>query len=129
MTHKINFNAEVGIIQIRPEEVITFNEVKKIISEATVLAKEHQCYLWLIDYSHVRPHFSTIEIYELPKLFVEAAKLLNIHIFQIKRAIVTLEAHADYEFAKTVSANRGQSLELFYDLEEAINWLTHKKSE
>ena len=123
MAHKTIFNKEIGIVETKLDGVITFNEVRNVISESTALAKEYKCYLWLTDYCEATSQLSTMEIYDLPKLFSEAASLLNINVFQIKRAIVISKDKANYHFAQNVSKNRGQSLELFDDIEKARNWL------
>jgi hypothetical protein len=57
-------------------------------------------------------------------LFLDAAAQLNIHVSQIKRAIVISKKDADYPFARTVAFNRGQRLELFEEIEKARSWLT-----
>ncbi len=126
MAHKTIFNIETEIIETKLEGDITFNEVKEVISESTMIAKENKCYLWLTDYGEASPSLSTTKIYELSKLFSEAANSLNISAFKIKRAIVISKNKADYPFAKTVALNRGQSLELFDDIEKARNWLKNK---
>lgn len=126
MAHKTIFNIGTGIIETKLEGFITFNEVKEVISKSTILAKENNCYLWLTDYGETTPSLSTMEIYSLPKLFSEAATSLNISVFHIKRAIVISKSKADFPFAKTIALNRGQSLDLFDDIETARNWLKNK---
>ena len=126
MSHKTVFNAEQGIIETKLEGTVHFEEVRDLVADSTALAREHGCYLWLTDYSEAQPELSTIEIYDLPKLFSDAANSLNVQVFQIKRAVVVSRDHASYPFARTVSQNRGQSLELFDDIEKARSWLTNK---
>ena len=99
---------------------------KEVMSESIKLAKENKCNLFLADYSEATPKFSTAEIYDFAKLTSGAASSLNIHAFQIKRAIVMSKDQADYDFSKTIALNRGQNLELFDDIEKARNWLKNK---
>lgn len=123
MAHKTIFNLEIGIIETKLEGVIAFSELKEVISELTIISQTEQCYFWLNDFSEANPQFSVTEIYEFPKLIVEAATSLNIEASQIKRAVVMSTGEADYPFAKTIALNRGQSLELFDDIEKARTWL------
>ena len=127
MAHTTIFNMEVGIIETKLEGVITFNEVKEVIADSIRLAREHKCLLWLTDYTGATTRLSTLEIYAFPGLFSEAASSLQVQPIQIKRAVVIAKADQDYSFAKTLALNRGQSLELFDDVEEARIWLANRK--
>lgn len=124
MAHKTIFNTDTEIIETKLDGHITFDEVKDVISESVMLAKGNKCYLWLTDYCEATPRLSTMEIYDLHKLFIDAASSLNISVTQIKRAIVMSNHQSEYLFAQTIASNRGQTLKLFDDIEEARNWLT-----
>lgn len=126
MAHKTIFNVKTGIIETKYQGIVTFNEVKEVVLESTMLSKESKRYLWLADYSEATLNLSTTEIYDLPKLILEAATSLNIVSFHIKRAIVIIRDKANYEFAETVSINRGQNIDLFDDIEKARNWLRNE---
>ena len=126
MSHETIFNSQAGIIETKLWGAIPFSEVRAVIAESTLLAKENGCYLWLTDYSEATPEFTTLEIYDFPKLFLDAAAQLNIHVSLIKRAIVISKEGADYPFARTVAFNRGQRLELFEEIGKARSWLTGK---
>lgn len=126
MAHKTIFNVETGIIETKYQGIVAFNEVKEVVSESTTLSKESKCYLWLADFSEATLNLSTMEIYDLPKLILEAGTLLNIAAFHIKRAIVIIRDKANYEFAETVSKNRGQNIDLFDDIGNARKWLKNE---
>ena len=100
--------------------------MKEVVLESTMLSKESKCYLWLADYREATLNLSTFEIYDLPKLILEAATSLNINATRIKRAIVILRDKPNYEFAETVSLNRGQNIDLFDDIENARKWLKNE---
>ena len=126
MAHKTIFNVETGIIETKYQGIVTFNEVKEVVSESITLSEENKRYLWLADYSEATLNLSTMEIYDLPKLILEAATSLNIVAFHIKRAIVIIRDKANYEFAEIVSKNRGQNIDLFDDIEKARKWLRNE---
>lgn len=65
----------------------------------------------------------TFEIYGFPERVAEITLPLGEARHSLKRAIVKGKADGDFEFAATVSFNRGQLLRVFHSLDEARDWL------
>lgn len=126
MAHITTFDSETGIIDSKFKGIIEFDELKEVIEEFISIAAKEKKYLWLTDYSEASPQLTTMQIYELPKIILAAAEELNIIPYFIKRAIVMSDTDANFNFAQTLSLNRGQSLELFEDIDKAKNWLMGK---
>lgn len=126
MSHTIIYNSEMHIIESKFQEDLTFSEVKEFISEGARIAKENDCALFLTDYREVTLKLSTLEIYEIPKLMQDTFASTGLNAGRLRRAIVVAKDLKDYRFHETVTTNRGQSAKVFYDIDEAKEWLLRK---
>ena len=123
MTHTINYNPEDRIIEIRVQGDLSLNEVKEIISESRQIAKDQDCYLVLNDMRQAIWKLSVVEVYEIPNILKELLSQTGLHAHKYKRAFVVTDDQKNYNFFETVSANRGQTAKLFFDIDEARKWL------
>jgi hypothetical protein len=88
-----------------------------------VAAHNNAC-LFLSDYSEAQMRLSTLDVYGLPKTFVDTAAALGLNPYRLKRAIIPSQRSDDFRFYENVSANRGQSaVRIFKDPGEAKKWL------
>jgi len=123
MPHTITYNPDLSIIKIKFEGNITLNETKEIFSESLQIANEQNCFLFLSDYREAIMKLSTFEIYELPKILSNVFVASKIPVHRLKRALVVAKDLEDYRFFEVVTANQGQNVKLFQDLDEAKKWL------
>jgi hypothetical protein len=124
MPYTIIFNPETHVIESKFQGQLTFAEVKGFISEASLVAKEHGCLLFLSDYREAALSLSTMEIYEVPKIMKDTFASLGINANHLKRAVVVANDLDDYLFYETVTVNSGQNAQVFYDIDKAKNWLS-----
>ncbi len=69
---------------------------------------------------------SIVEIYELPKIFMDILLETGVQLSKFKRALVMSSDVDDFAFFETVSRNRGQNVVLFRSMEAARLWLIGK---
>jgi hypothetical protein len=72
MSHTIIYNSETHAIETKVQGDVTFGEAKEIIAEQVLIVKEKDCRLLLSDYSEVTIKLSALDIYELPKIILDA---------------------------------------------------------
>lgn len=124
MPHVIIYNSEARVIEITIQGDFSLSEAKEIISEATQVAKEQNCFLVLTDLREATLKLSTLEIYELPNVVSDKLASSGLHAYEFKRAFVAAKDLKDYDFFETVTVNRGQNAKLFHDVDEAKKWLS-----
>lgn len=124
MGHNISFNSELHITEIKFQGSINLLEIEELLSEAVKVAKEHNSFLFLSDYTEASLNLSTMELYELPKMLADIFASSGIPPYKLKRALVVLQdLKKDFRFFEAVSANNGQKAKLFQNLVEAKKWL------
>ena len=101
--------------------------VAAILAEATLLVKQHNCYNVLVDLreSVPNPDVSTLDIFALPKKTEEILSASGLEVRYFKRALLVTQKFGNVFFFETISLNRGHSVKLFCDLEEAKQWLAN----
>ncbi|MFN8414116.1 MAG: hypothetical protein U0Z26_17180 [Anaerolineales bacterium] len=123
MPHKIAYNSQEKYIEMKVWGSLLMDEAKDIISEMIQVSKQNNCLLILGDYREATMDLSVVEIYKLPTKISEAAAASKISEFKIKRALVADKNSENFYFFETVTLNRGQSIKLFSDMDEAKEWL------
>ncbi len=123
MPHTIRYNQEECIIELHIQGLITLNEFKDVISEVAHTVYENHCLLILSDYRQATLKLSAFEIYDVPKIIMNTDTPSYISEREVKRALVVTEITEDFHFLETVSANRGQPVKLFTDVDKAKAWL------
>jgi hypothetical protein len=126
MPHTINYNLETHTVEITIHGTIIFNELKEIFSESSQVAKEKSTVLFLSDFREAVIRFSTLELYELPKVLSRVVTPMGINAHRLKRAIVIGTNFKDFLFSETVTLNSGQNARFFLDIDEAKQWLSEK---
>jgi hypothetical protein len=123
MPHTIQYNATAGVVEAIFQGNLTLNEAKNYINEVTQICKEHDCLLILNDYREATLNLSTMEIHGLPQIISERFTLTKHFAYQLKRAIVVARDLNDWNFFENVTINSGQTVKVFYDMDEAKKWL------
>ena len=124
MSHVIIYNPEKGLIELKAQGGLTFSEAQEIVSELAKVIEERHCFLLLNDYREATLNMSTLEIYGLPKLISDKIASIGLSLYKIKRALVIAKESKDFDFLENVTANRGHKTKLFYDVDEAMKWLS-----
>ncbi|MFW9902744.1 MAG: hypothetical protein ACFFFH_00310 [Candidatus Thorarchaeota archaeon] len=91
--------------------------------EIFIFASKHNCNHLLDDLRKVKVTFSTLTMYEVPKMVLEMLSDKNPYSF--KRAILVSESERKiFDFFETVAFNNGLTVKVFYHQNEAQNWLS-----
>jgi len=117
-TINVTLVPEDGIVAATVEGRLTVGVAEQTISEMTEVSTRHYADLLLVDLRNATMAASTTDIYYLPSRF--AGLGLN---SRHKLALFVAQDQQAHDFLETVSYNRGYSIRVFEDLDEAKSWL------
>ena len=126
MTHTCFYNSELHVVETKVQGDLTLDEIREIVTEIALIAKEKDCFLLFSDYREVTLKLSIMEIYGLPKITTNAFASLGLDILRCSRALVAASDLNDYSFHENVMVNRGQNVKVFFDIDKAKKWLLRK---
>jgi hypothetical protein len=126
MSHIIIYTEELHVVESKVQGDLSLDEVKEIITEIAIIAKEKACNLILSDFREATLRLSIIQIYELPIITANIFASLGLNILECKRALVAAEGLNDYSFHENVMVNRGHKLKVFTNIDKAKKWLFRK---
>ena len=73
MPHSITYNSAEEIIELKIWGNATYAMIKDISAEVIQIAKRENCFRILNDMRQTTLEFSTLDIYEMPKMIAEIA--------------------------------------------------------
>jgi len=123
MSYKFTHNSELHILELIIEGEYGFSDAKQLIADAIEWVKKYNCYKVLADVRNAKLRLSIIDFYEAPQIIANLFKTVDIPISKLKRAVVITKGTRNVDFLETVVANRGQTMKLFHDIDEAKEWL------
>ncbi len=126
MSYTIVYNSETHSIETKVRGDLFFSEVKELMTDVALVVKEKGCFSLLSDYREAAIKLSTMQIYELPKILLSTYESLGLNARLLRRALVASKQAGDFQFFEAVTANNGQNAKVFYDIDEAKNWLYKK---
>jgi hypothetical protein len=106
-------------IRTTPQGTLDLAATKQILRSVALAAQDMEKYHILIDARDATSaHLSTTDLWEL------AAELEHLDNFRMRRTALLVPGTGEgAEFFKLCAENRGFSVNVFKDYEEAINWL------
>ena len=122
MPYEIEYDATNDCMMCRMTGKVDLHLAQAFAVELIAQMTEHNCCCLLNDFREAEIAFSTLDLYEAPKLLLQAGVGLT-----IKRALVFKEASEDFAFFETVSVNQGQFVRTFRDFDEALAWIATGK--
>jgi hypothetical protein len=99
------------------------SDIEDIVNSVMGLAKLYNCFCVLEDGREMKLEVLASEIYDLPEAIANMVRNSGFSIHEFKRAFLLKQHHEYISFFETVSLNNAQNTKLFYDFEEAVNWL------
>ncbi len=134
MTYKVEFDAEENMIIARAQGPLKLAELIQLVIDFVILAKQVNCSYILTILNEAELKISMFEFYTFPQLVTDIFKAHGLQTYNFKRAFVGTVEQKSLKFYETVSQNRGNYTHLFYDIEEAKQWLRkdqveHKRRE
>lgn len=122
MSFKIENDVNESLIIANVQGETNIKDLTSMVNEIIILAKQVGCFHILTILSEAELEVSTVEYYDLPKA-VTKIKNNGLHASKYKRAFVGRRDQKLLHFYETVSVNAGFHIKLFYDIEEAKEWL------
>jgi hypothetical protein len=126
MSHRVIYTSELHVVESKVQGNLTLAEVKEIITEIAIIAKEKACNLILSDFREATLRLSITQIYELSNITTNIFGSFGLNILRCKRALVAAEGLNDYSFHENVMVNRGHKIKVFTNMDTAKNWLFGK---
>jgi hypothetical protein len=123
MSWTISHRKEDGIVFIKTTGVHSPADVRMLAQEALAEAMKHKATRYLVDDREMTPDFRTLDIYQLPRIF------LDLGVPRESRIATVISEHSpkkeDFKFYETVADNfGGVSVKIFEEsFEAAIAWL------
>lgn len=122
MSHKLRFDADLGIVYIQFEGPLRVDSIYKGFCEAILVAESIASFRILSDFREAALELSTLQIYSLPDTLSECKPGSSPWLYKYRHAILCV-ANDDFRFMVTMLNNRSQIAELFEAFSDAENWL------
>ncbi len=123
MHYSVKHNVEENMIIAEVKGEVGFSALQELGAEIMRVAKQENCQYILTDLREAYLEVTVSEIYFLPQNLAKIARMQEVKLFDVKRAFVAAKDQEILRFYEIVSHNQGQGTRLFYDIEEAKNWL------
>lgn len=125
MSITARYDSELNLVETILSGTVTPADLREEIVLAAALAEEHDCALFLSDFSQAKTEFSFVDVYYLPAMQDDHGLRQSIRV-----AVLAPSSKIGRElvhFYDTVSVNRGWITQVFSNRQEAINWLLKKQ--
>ena len=123
MPYTIVYN-DAGYIEMVSEGSLTSETASAGILEMISLAKRYNCCHYLGDFRNVTLNLTMAAICEIPVQVFNVSRQFGMHASKLKRAlIVDQKNYEKFKFFETVSRNRVQTVKIFTDGGNAMDWL------
>lgn len=129
MTHKIEFDPTDNLVIACAQGPLNVSDLTKLVTDFVILAKQEHCFYILTILTDADIKINVFEFYKFPHLLAEIIKTHGLQTYILNRAIVGTVEQETLKFYETASQNRGDYLRLFYDVEEAKQWLRKTQME
>ena len=121
MPWKLTYDAELGIVCCNYSGHVTADDFKKAAQETIALAIQQKTNLLLIDDFKLESAVSTLEIYNMPKIYNEIQGNRKSRIALILPP--SGKIREDVKFYETVCLNNGWKVRAFDKRSQATQWL------
>jgi hypothetical protein len=122
------YDATDKIIVTKITGLITIDGIKKGLEDILKLSLEHDCQLWINDFSEAVLDVPIYQILKYVESLSNLTEILGEKRFRIRRAIVKNEQSDSFLFFEDKSVNTGHNLRVFSDFQSARSWLCGEKS-
>ncbi len=105
---------------------IDIQTIRTAIMEAGKVINEHQCNRIIGDFRETTLLLGTLDILSLYEFWIKTLKTNKVNPHEAKRAIYMNPDQKNMEkfrFFETISVNRNSRVKIFYDLDQAEEWI------
>jgi hypothetical protein len=121
MPFTVKYNTELSIIESVLVDQVSNKELLKHEAQCIALAKENESTRIITDAKQATLEMSVIDLYSLPEFYGDQDLQRSVRIAVLPP---TSEAGKDLvDFYETVSLNRGWTVGVFEERQEALDWL------
>ena len=118
MAWEHQYSAELQILIVNVTGLVDRLLWERQLRSSIQEADTYSCYRFLVDYRKAELRLDLVDLYDRPALYEETGMPRTARI-----AIMLGPNRKDSQFIETVTANRGYSVRIFEDRDEAIAWL------
>lgn len=115
------FHSDRHYIEVCYYDEVSPELVQQSIEEGWQLANKNNCFLFLVDFSELKPSGSFLTPYDAAKDIKTTSNQVIIKEALIKPKIA--QAAEEISFFETTALNRGINAKMFSDRNDALNWL------
>ena len=126
MQYSITYNHEKQFILITLIGEIEVPTIRTAILEAGKVIKEHKCNRIIGDFRETSVKMGTLEILQIYEFWIQILKNNKVNPQEAKRAIFInpdQKTKEKFQFFETISVNRFSRIKIFYNLDEAVEWI------
>jgi hypothetical protein len=124
MALTLTYNADLCIVEITCEGMVSFDELTAEQAPSFALAEEHNTDRFLLDLTNYESSLSHVNILGGVSSYDDkSTRRIRIAVV----APVSEEARKDAQFYETVCVNRGWNARMFAERQEAIDWLVNRR--
>jgi hypothetical protein len=121
MPFTVKYSDELRIIESTLVDQVTNKDLIKHEAQCIALAKENESTRIITDAKQATLEMSVVDLYGLPKFYDDQDLQRSVRIAVLPP---TSEAGAELvDFYETVSLNRGWTVSIFEERQEALDWL------
>ena len=125
MPHTVTYNSDTHTVETIVEGDVTLSILREIFNDQARMTRLHSCSKMLNDYRAATLRLSTMDIYDLPQIIADTAAAHGSDARLMQRALVITRDAEDYYFYETVVDNRSQTEKVFFDMDQAKEWLAN----
>jgi uncharacterized protein (UPF0264 family) len=118
MSYTIQYDMKNKYVNVSIEGEFNLEQAREFAEKIVQEIKRHDCNKILNDVRNIDLRLSTLDIYSLPKIAIEA----GLDRF-CRRALIASSEFNDIAFFETVSQNQAHNVKIFRSREDALEWL------
>lgn len=123
MSNSVTYEPASNLICVTLIGAIDKTMMDEVTAQTLRLVQQHSCFRVLADLRQASSAVTTLDLFQRARETAQQLAATNIPS-SYKRALVVGQNVEDPKFYETVSQNREQKIRVFYDVAEAIRWLT-----
>lgn len=125
MAYTVEYNSTENIVESHFQGETTLEELREMARKVMPIVNETNCMNVLTDLSNAYLNTSILDLFYHPQTLAEIIEEAGISFRDLRRAFVIAEdiEKEMFKFYENVAVNRGHTVMLFHDIEEARKWL------
>ena len=123
MSHTVEYDPEENMVIAKVMGKVGLPDLMECLANIMHVAKQENCHYILTDLHEATLEVSVSQIFNLSDTVGGMAKKQGMAIHEFKRVFIAAKGQDILELYENASQKRNHNTKLFYDIEEAKNWL------